>query len=359
MTTSISKRIIALFVLFVFLAACAPQAVSTPEAEPTPGAEVRPLRVVATTNILADVVRQVGGDQIELQYLIPMGTDPHSYQPTPQDLATIEEADIVFLVGAGLEEYLDGVRETAGRGTRWVHLSEGIELIHFEDGHHDDDEYGHKDEDDDHDDEYGHKDEDDDHDDEDGHKDEDDHDDEDGHSHEDGDPHVWFDPNNVILWVQGIERVLSQMDGLNAATYAANAQAYAAQLEELDDWIKAQVAEVPQENRLIVTDHLLLGYFAERYGFTQVGAVFPGYSTMTEPSAQEMAALEDAIRELGVKAVFVGNTVNPQVSQRIAEDTGVQLVYFYTDSLSEEGGPAASYLDYIRYNVSVIVGALK
>jgi manganese/iron transport system substrate-binding protein len=108
-----------------------------------------------------------------------------------------------------------------------------------------------------------------------------------------------------------------------------------------------------------VTDHLLLGYFAERYGFEQVGAVFPGYSTMAEPSAQEMAALEDTIREMGVKAVFVGNTVNPQVSQRIAEDTGTQLVFFYTDSLTEEDGPVSTYLDYIRYNVTVITEALK
>jgi ABC-type Zn uptake system ZnuABC Zn-binding protein ZnuA len=149
------------------------------------------------------------------------------------------------------------------------------------------------------------------------------------------------------------------MDPVNSTIYRANAEGYIGQLEELDRWIREQVDTVPMENRLIVTDHLLLGYFTERYEFEQVGAVIPGYSTMTEPSAQEMAALEDTIRELGVRAVFVGNTVNPQVSQRIAEDTNVQLVFLYTDSLTDSGGPAGSYLDYIRYNVSVITEALR
>jgi manganese/iron transport system substrate-binding protein len=159
--------------------------------------------------------------------------------------------------------------------------------------------------------------------------------------------------------VRGIELVLIQMDPLNQAIYEANAQAYITQLEELDEWIRDQVEVVPAANRKIVTDHLLLGYFAERYGFEQVGAVVPGYSSMSEPSAQEMAALEDMIRDLDVKAIFVGKNVNPQVSQRVAEDTGVRLVYFYTDSLSEIDGPASNYIDYIRYNVHAITEALK
>jgi len=320
MTRKTVKKIITLLGLVLLLAACTPQAAPTPEAAST--SEVRPLRVVATTNILADVVHQVAGDRIELQGLIPQGSDPHSFQMTPADMALIAQADVVFMVGAGLEEFMDGIIERAGGNARRVELSEGIELLDFE----------HEGEDEDHADE--------------------------GEQHE-RDPHVWFDPNNVIFWVNGIEMVLSQMDPLNESVYAANAQAYIAELVELDGWIQTQVAAVPTENRLIVTDHLLLGYFAQRYGFEQVGAVFPAYSTMAEPSAQEMAALEDAIRNLGVRAVFVGNTVNPQVSQRLAEDTGVQIVFFYTDSLSDPNGPAATYIDYIRYNVSVITQALQ
>jgi manganese/iron transport system substrate-binding protein len=318
MTANSFQKIITVFVLFVFIGACTPQTETFPETAGNGSA----LRVVATTSILADVVRQVAGDQIEVQQLVPLGSDPHSYQMTPRDMGTIADSDILFVVGAGLEEFIDGSIERTGGNTRLIEVSEGIELLEFD---HEEEDEAHSEED----------------------------------EHEEGDPHVWFDPNNVIYWVRGIERVLIQMDPLNSAIYAANAQAYIEQLEELDEWIKEQVTVIPVENRKLVTDHLLLGYFAERYGFEQIGAVFPGYSTMAEPSAQEMAALEDSIREMGVKAVFVGNTVNPQVSQRIAEDTGTQLVFFYTDSLTEEDGSASTYLDYIRYNVTVITEALK
>lgn len=324
------KKIITLILLAAMVTACAPQVAPTPAVESTPGGETRVLRVVATTNILADVVQQVAGDVFVVQSLIPMGSDSHSYQPTPRDKAMIADADLVFMVGAGLEEFMAGLGELADGNARVVDLSAGIELLksEYEDKHKDEGEEGKPAE-------------------------------EEKHDEEGVDPHVWYDPNNVIVWVRSIEQALSEIDPENKAVYQANASAYIAQLEELDEWIQEQVAAIPQENRMLVTDHLLLGYFAHRYGFKQVGAIIPGYSTMAEPSAQEMAALEDAIRDLNVRAIFVGKTVNPQFAKRVAEDTGVQLVFFYTESLSAADGPASNYLDYIRYNVSVITEALK
>jgi len=123
--------------------------------------------------------------------------------------------------------------------------------------------------------------------------------------------------------------------------------------------VREQVAQVPKAHRRLVTDHQFLGYFAARYGFEQIGAVIPSYSTVAESSAQELAALEDSIRALGVKAIFVGNTVNPSLAQSVADDTGTQLVFILTGSLTEKSGPAANYLDYIRYNVKAIAEALK
>lgn len=319
MKARLSQKIITVFILFVLFTGCTSNEQLTPE----PARSDSTLQVVATTSILADVVSEVAGDTVEVQLLIPLGSDPHSYQPTPSDMAAVSDADVVFMVGAGLEEFMDGVIEGTGGNALLVEVSEGIELMEFE--HEEEEGEEHADED----------------------------------EHEGGDPHVWVDPNNVILWVQNIERVMSQMDPANSAVYAENANAYIEQLEELDQWIREEVSAIPADNRKLVTDHLLLGYFAEEYGFEQIGAVFPGYSTMTEPSALEMAALEDAIRSLEVKAVFVGNTVNPQVSQRITEDTGAELVFFYTGSLTEKDGPAGTYLDYIRYNVTVITEALK
>jgi manganese/iron transport system substrate-binding protein len=272
------------------------------------------LRVVATTSIVADVVQNVGGDRIDLTTLLPLGADPHAFEPTPQDVAAVAGAHIVFANGAGLEAFLDDLLESAGENVPVVPVSYGVELLTL-DG-----------------------------------KDE----------HGGGmDPHIWFDPNNVLVWTRNIEHALGDLDPGNAAAYAANAATYEAELIALDAWIKQQVAQVPEANRRLVTDHASFAYFARRYGFEQVGAVFPGYSTLAEPSAQELAELEEAIREHGVKAVFVGLTVNPALAERVAEDTDTRLVFLYTGSLSGPDGPASDYLAFMKYNVSAIVEALR
>ena len=180
-----------------------------------------------------------------------------------------------------------------------------------------------------------------------------------GNQHLGVDPHAWVDPNNVIQWVKTIEQQLSSTDPKNAASYQANAENYRTELQNLDAWIREQVAQIPPENRKLVTDHTLFGYFADEYGFEQVGALIPGYSTLAEPSAQELAAMEGSIASLDVHAIFVGNTVNPALAERVAADTGTQLIYVYTGSLSEPGGEADSYLAYMRYNTTAFVKALK
>jgi ABC-type Zn uptake system ZnuABC Zn-binding protein ZnuA len=291
------------------------------------------LQVVATTSIVADVVHTIGGDRIALTTLIPLGTDPHAFEPTPRDAAAVTDAHVVFANGAGLEVFLEPLLESAGADAKVVPVSYDVELVQIEDEHEHEEE--HEGEDREHEEEH------------------------EAHEHGDGvDPHTWFDPNNVRVWTQNIERALSALDPDGAEAYTANAETYTAQLEELDAWIREQVAQVDKANRRMVTDHTSLSYFVRRYGFEQVGAVFPGYSTLAEPSARELAALEDAIREFDVKAVFVGMTVNPDLAQRIADDTGVRLVVLYTGSLSEAGGPADDYVSFMRYNVSAIVEAL-
>jgi len=278
------------------------------------------LKVVATTSIVGDVVKAVGGETIELSVLLPIGADPHGFQPTPQDVTKVAEADVVFMNGVGLEGFLESLIRNAGGHAETVSVSEHVPWLAFEGQG---EQAG-------------------------------------GHAHDQGaDPHVWFDVTNVVMWVQAVERKLSELDPANAETYAANAAAYAATLEELHGWIEEQVAQIPGANQKLVTDHTALVYFARRYGFEQVGAVVPGYSTLAEPSAQELAGLEDAIRALGVKAIFVGNTVNPNLAQRVADDTGTRLVFLYTGSLGEPGGPADTYVDMMRYDVSAIVDALK
>ncbi len=280
------------------------------------------LRVVATTSIVGDVVQQVGGEWIELTVLIPRGVDPHAYEPTPQDAAALADADVIFVNGARLEAFMEPLLTSTGQEVAVVPVSAGIELRLLDEGHGGEaaDEHEHAGE---------------------------------------ADPHVWFDPMNVVTWTRNVESVLGTLDPGNAAAYTANAAAYEEQLRALDDWIRRQVNEVPAGERRLVTDHASFDYFAARYGFEPLGMIFPGISTLAQPSAQERADLEHTIRAQGIRAIFVGRTVNPELAGQIAEDTGTQLVVLYTGSLSESGGPADSYLDMMRYDVTAIVEALR
>ena len=319
-------------VLTMVLSGCQPASQALPDIETD-----QRLQVLATTSIVGDVVQQVGGESIDLAVLLPVGTDPHSFQPTPQEVVSVSEADVVFINGLGLEQFLNDILSNAVGEARVVSVSEGI--MPRESQHSPDEDPEHAEAD-------AHE-----------HADQTVRDGDDAPA--DGDPHVWVDPNNVMAWTENIVRTLAELDPANAGVFRANGDAYLAALQELDAWIRNQVEAVPEGDRKIITDHMLFGYFVDRYGFEQIGAIVSGYSSMAAPSAQELAALEDAIQDMGVKVVFVGNTVNPDLAARVAGDTGVDLVFLYTGSLSEPGGDADSYLDFMRYNVNAIVGALQ
>ncbi len=279
--------------------------------------------VVATTSILADVVSRVGGDLVSVTTLVPPGVNEHEYQPSPRDIAAVSDAALVFEVGLGLEEFMTTIIENATGDVNIITVSDGITAMELEGGQE---------------------------------HEEDTDDEQQAHT---TDPHVWLDPANVIIWTENIASALSAHDPANSEVYKSNSQAYIAKLKALDEWIVAEIARVPLDSRLIVTDHMLFGYFANKYNFTVVGAIIPSYSSMAQPSAQELAALEDAILHYNVRVILVGNTVNPALANRIANDTGIKLVQFYTGSLSAADGPAATYLDYMRYNVTTIVRALS
>jgi ABC-type Zn uptake system ZnuABC Zn-binding protein ZnuA len=181
----------------------------------------------------------------------------------------------------------------------------------------------------------------------------------DAHDHDGVDPHIWMSPANAKVMVENIAQALVQRDPANADIFRTNAEAYQQQLDELDQWVESEVQQIAPENRKLVADHSTFGYFADRYGFAQIGTVIPSFSTNAEPSAQELAALQQAVAEHDVKAVFVGTTVNAVLSNRLAEDTGINVVPLYTGSLGVPGSGAETYLDFIRYNTTAIVKALK
>lgn len=277
------------------------------------------LQVVATTNIIGDVVANVGGDRIALTTLMATGVDPHSYVATAADTAAIHDAHVVFANGLGLEANLDEMLESAGGQSAHVHLSDGLDVLTLNEG---DQEHEHS------------------------------------HDSGDADPHVWFSVPNVIHWAQEIEHVLSTLDPGGTGYYQDNAQTYIAELEELDAWVQERVAEIPEANRTLVTNHPTFAYYADRYGLVQLGAVFP-FNPSSEPSAQDIARLEETIREYGVPAVFAETTANPKLVQQVAEDTGVRLVPLYSGSLGEPGSGAETYVLLIRYDTEAIVEALR
>jgi ABC-type Zn uptake system ZnuABC Zn-binding protein ZnuA len=274
------------------------------------------LNVIATTSLVGDVVSQMGGDKISVDVLLPLGTDPHSFSPTPRDAAKIADAKIIFANGVGLEAFLKPLLDNIGGSSKVVEVSDGIKYRTMVDE--------------------GSK-----------------------SNLQVDDPHTWMDPNNVIIWVDNIVRALSEQDPNNAAYYHKNGQAYQAKLRELDSWIHSESSVIPEQDRKLVTDHLVFGYFSNEYGYSQVGTIIPGFSSLAEPSAKDIAQIEDTIRSLGVKAIFINVGGNTNLAQRISDDTGIKLVPLYMHSLSDIGGEAGSYIDFMRYDVTSMINALK
>lgn len=330
------------------------------------------LRVVATTNLIADVVAQIGGEHIALSTLIPTGSDPHSYETNPKDLVTLNDAHVIFMNGLHYEVALQSILDTTAQSTAVVSVNDNIETIDFDEAHEDEHADEHAHEEDEHADEHDHEEDDheedehadehdheeDEHGDEHGH-DEDEHGDAHEHEHGDIDPHTWFSVRAVVQWVENITPVLSELDPANAAAYQENAQRYLAELETLAAELDKIVAELPTEKRVLVTDHEVLGYFAAQHEFQVIGMVIPSLSTAAAPSAGMLAEIQDQIQENNVPAIFVGGSANPTLVNQIAEDLDIQVVTIYTESLSESGGPADSYIEFMRYNTRAIVDALK
>jgi len=293
------------------------------------------LRVVATTNLAADVLANIGGDDIQLTALLPIGADPHSFTPAPRDLQAVADADVLFVNGFGLEEGLADTLAQVAKDIPILSLSEGIEprAFQFELAHEDDHDVGEEHVGEEH---VGEE-----------------------HEHTGADPHVWFNPLNVSIWADNAARALAALDPAHASNYAANAAVYQTELVSLDAWIVEQMDPIPADERRMVTDHGAFGYFADRYGVEIIGAVIPAYSTTASPSPQDIADLLAAIEAYEVRAVFVGVSVNPTLAERVSEDAGIELIPLYTGALSGPDGPANTYLDLMRYNVGAIADALR
>lgn len=280
------------------------------------------VRVLASTSFLADIAQNVAGDRLTVDSLLPIGADPHAYQAAPSDVAKISESDLLILNGVEYEHFIEPLLENAGGEHLVIEAAAGLEP-------HPAGEYVN---------ETGAG---------------------AGSEHEAGDPHMWLDPNLVITYVGNIRNGLVEADPEGAEVYQANAEAYIAQLIDLDMWIVERVNTIPAERRLLVTNHEALGYFAERYGFEIVDTILPSFSSEAGASAQEIVAAVKAIQSSGAPAIFLGEVENADLANQIASETGAKVVDdLYLESLTD-GAPAATYMDMMKHNVSRIVDGLK
>jgi ABC-type Zn uptake system ZnuABC Zn-binding protein ZnuA len=293
-----------------------------PALQPLPDIAARtdgPMKVMATTGIIGDLVAQIGGGRLDVQTILPANADPHEFEPAPQDIAKVSGAAIVFVHGLGLDAWSEAIIENADGGFSLVTVTEGIETVERNADH-----------------EHG-----------------------DGEGDHDGDPHVWFDPTKTAQMAANIAAGLTAADPEGADGYAARLAAYQQQLTELDQQIAERTALIPDANRKIVTNHESLGYYADRYGLTIVGTVIPGLEADAEPSAKEIATLLETIEREGVKAIFAENTVSPGLAQELASAAGISVVdTLYTDSLGEPGSGADTYIGLMQFDTQAIVEAL-
>ena len=271
-------------------------------------------RVIASTSVFADMVRQVGGDRLgSVRSIVPAGVDVEDYEPTPDDLQALAQANLLVMNGLALDRWVPKLVQAANPGINTLVLSDGLRVLGV--GSSDDQDIA-----------------------------------------QNGNPHFWLDPQYAKVYVGKIHDQLVSIDPDGSATYDANAAAYLAQLDELDGWIQQQVATIPVDNRKLVTFHEAYPYFAARYGFQLIGVITP--SPGQDPSAGELAKLVDTVKAAHVKAVFSEAQFSPKLTQTLAQEAGVQQVVtdLYNDSLGDP--PADSYIGMMRYDVGRMVQAL-
>ncbi len=269
------------------------------------------LPVVASFSILADMVRQIGGDSVAVTSLVPVDGDAHEYQPKPSDLRALKAAKLVVLNGLGLEGWIERLIQSSGYTGPVIVASAGVTARRL-----------------------------------------------DAHGTAQTDPHAWQDLTNGAIYTRNIADGLIAADPADATMLRARADDYIGRIGQADAWTKAAIESIPAASRRILTSHDAFGYFGARYGVEFRGV--QGIDTTAEPSAREIAALVRQIRADDIRAVFVENMTNPKLAQAVARETGAVVgPAVYSDALSPPGGPADTYLGMFRHNVPLFVHAMR
>jgi len=265
-----------------------------------------PDEVIAVETFLADITQNITNGRINISALIPIGVDPHEFEPTPKDFNKISKAKIIIINGGGIEGWLEKALKNTASNAYIINASEGLG------------------------------------------------------DPKNPDPHFWLDPNYVINYVQNISNGLIKEDPIGKDIYLKNSENYILKLQDLDKWIKNEVSILPIENRLIITNHESFNYFAKRYGFKIIGTIIPNVSSDAEVSAKHFADLVNKVKESKAKAIFLETGTNPALANQLASETGIKVVNnLYTHSLSDKNGVAPTYIDMMKFNTKTIVDNLK
>jgi zinc/manganese transport system substrate-binding protein len=317
-------------------------------------ADAAEVKAVASFSILGDMVKEVGGDHVEVVTLVGPNGDAHVYQPTPADAKTLAGSDVLFINGLGFEGWMERLETSSGFKGKLVTVSDGVtpldtaeERAHGDKIAEDHDEHAkHAD---DHDDHADHEDE---------HEHEEEHAGHDGHDHGDIDPHAWQNLANGKIYVANIRDALIAADPEGKQFYAANAAKYLDALAKEDAAVKEAIAKLPPERRKIITSHDAFGYFGNAYGLEIIAP--EGVSTESEASAQDVAKIIRQIKAEKIPAVFLENITDRRLLDQVARETGAKIGgTLYSDALSKPDGPAPTYVDMFRHNLEVLTQALS
>jgi zinc/manganese transport system substrate-binding protein len=276
------------------------------------GSDSDRVSVVATTTQIGDFARAVGGNAVDVHQILSPNTDPHDYEPRPDDVTTTADSKIVFTNGDNLDSWMDKVVDDSGSDAKVVDLGTAVPVkLPGESSGPEASQY---------------------------------------------DPHWWHDPRNAEAAVRQIAAQLSEVDPAHKALFERNANTYERNLRILDAGIANCIGGIPSADRKLVTDHDAFGYFANRYGIDVVGAVIPSQTTQAQPNAQDLSDLSNLIKRQGVKAIFPESSLSPKLAETIASQTGASADHtLYGDTLGPEGSSGDTYLKMEGANANAMV----
>lgn len=266
--------------------------------------------VVATASIFADMAENIAGGHVDIKTIVPIGSDPHLYTPTPSDAQLLAKADLILRNELTFEGWLKKLIENSSTAGDIMTITEGvkpIESLVYKNS---------------------------------------------------TDPHAWMDASNGLIYIENIKNALVKIDPDNKEVYEINYGVYKQQLEDLDTYIFKAISKIPLSQRILITSHDAFQYYGRRYG-VQLESIM-GVSTEAEAQTSDIRRLNEVIRKNNVPAVFIESTINPKMLQQLAKDNNVEIGgELYADSIGEKDSKAPSYYDMLKYNTDVIVKALS